>query len=748
MAVALVLRPATRGCARARACPRFATPAEAANEGLRPRGLCKLALVVPAQAANAFWSVRDAATGELLAPRRYSTGLTQDEGVKAILAAFRRARREGREQDVFFLAGTGSGKSLVALNVAARVGGRALVAIPTVNLQDQYEEAARTRQVLKPDGSPLKVASVKGRRRYACPFEGGTAAEPHVCMRGGKNKDRSWRKAATCPHWSPTMLRNGYDALVRNREDVLATERVDPNVERFLVEMDARSASFVGINGEEYVHVGPRGCGYFDAHYAFADADVVVLSNAKWQAETELGRKPKVELEVFDEADGFLDELFDEQRITSEGIFQILDRVAYAAKVLTLPEDALRVKETFDRMDPVAQDLPDAAGWLALQSLARKLRAFDSPDGFDDARTWKALSTVPVMIAQWPRLALERLRTEFSHHPWASLHVDALLVNGAIQDDDENIVAKIKGFVESKDELLLAYDATGVYFTYQNLSAPLRRLARQSAPLRLWMSATFPSERILRMVYGFRDPVIIQGEPRFQGTLRLVRTEPPRITHATWQDKRTRAAFVEALHDVFRRIPAGEQAIVLVHGKQRILDVAELSPVARWIVGELEDDAERHEQRLEQFFRGERKVLASTRIARGVDFAGDKARHIVLIKDPLPNLRSRRFQVLAKKWGDDLLFAYADDIASRTLAQMVGRGLRNEEDWARVWVLDSAVYARLARVTAGRAKVVEEPPPRAARTLEDIVRALPPHPPKPAPPPKRKRRAAKGEAQA
>ncbi|HVM46347.1 MAG TPA: helicase C-terminal domain-containing protein, partial [Candidatus Thermoplasmatota archaeon] len=153
-------------------------------------------------------------------------------------------------------------------------------------------------------------------------------------------------------------------------------------------------------------------------------------------------------------------------------------------------------------------------------------------------------------------------------------------------------------------------------------------------------------------------------------------------------------------------------------------------------------DVERHEQRLEQFFAGERRVMASTRIARGVDFAGDKARHIVLVKDPLPNLRSRRFQVLSKRWGDELIFAYADDIASRTLAQMVGRGLRHEQDWARVWVLDDAVYARLARVTEGRARVVEEPQPPLQRTLEEVVRGLPTHPTRPVPPPKK---AARGK---
>ena len=699
-------------------------------------------------AGNPFWSVVDAETRAPLSPRGYSTGLTQDEAVKQILDTFRRARRDGRQQDVFFIAGTGSGKSLVALNVAARVGGRALVVIPTVNLQDQYEEAAQSKQVLRPDGRPLSVASVKGKRRYGCAFEGGTAADPHVCTRSAKNKDARWRKAAQCPLWAPSFKREGYDALLSKREEILQTERVPERVQEFLVRLDDNARSYAGIDGEEYVHVGPRGCDYMDAHFAFAASDVVLLSNRKWQVETDIGRKPRVDLEVFDEADGFLDELFDEQRLTAEGLEQLLARIAYAAKILSLPESMLADPEVFQNVDPQPDGLPDPQAYFALQSLVRRLRSFKSPKEFEDEKTWRALEAVPKMIAEWPRLARDRLRGEFPLHPWASVHVETLLISQAIQDDDENIVAKVKAFVESKDSLILAYDATGVYFTYHNLSAPLRRLSEKCAPLRLWMSATFPSEKILRQVYGFRDPVVVHGEPRFQGTLRVVQSDPPRVTHATWQKDATRRAFVAALHDVLTRIPEDEQAIIVVHGKQRLLDVADMSPVAKWLVGELEDDGERHEQRLEHFFRGERKLLASTRIVRGVDFAGDKARHIILLKDPLPNLRARRFQVFEKKWSPELIFSYADDIASRTLAQMIGRGLRHESDWVRLWVLDSALYSRVARVTNGRADVVMEPPPPVVRGLDAIVKRLPPHPPRPEEPlkPQRKPRGKRAKA--
>lgn len=704
-----------------------------------------MAFPAPA-AANGNWSVVDVKTGEALSPRRYSTGLTQDEAVKSILAPFRRARRLGRQQDVFFVAGTGSGKSLVALNVAARVGGRALVVIPTVNLQDQYEEAAQSKRVLKPDGRALSVQSVKGKRRYACALDGGTAADPHVCMRSAKNKDMKWRKAAECPHWAPTMTRAGYDALLGKRADILLNDRVSDRVAEFLNALDDRARSYVGVEGEEFVHVGPRGCDYMDAHYAFAAADVVLLSNRKWQIETDLGRKPKVDLEVFDEADGFLDELFDEQRLTVEGLEQLLARVAYAAKVLSLPEADLADPTRFEANDPQPDGLPDPEAYFALQSLVRRLRTFSSPKEFDDDKTWRALESVPVMIGHWPKLARDRLRGEFQLHSWSGVHVENLMFSQAIQDDNENIIAKVKAFVESKESLILAYDATGVYFTYHNLSAPLARLTKSCAPLRLWMSATFPSESILKQVYGFRDPLIIQGEPRFQGTLRVVENAPPKITHATWQKAATRKAFVDALHDVFMRIPEGEQTIVVVHGKQRLIDVQDLSPIAAWMVREMEDDAERHEARLDEFFQGNRKVLASTRIVRGVDFAGEKARNIVLLKDPLPNLRAPRFQVFEKKWSPQLIYAYADDIASRTLAQMVGRGLRHEKDWARLWVLDSAIQPRIQRITADRARVERETPPPIMRTLEKVVKALPPHPPRPEEPQQKKRARRKRAA--
>jgi len=659
-----------------------------------------------------FWSAV-AADGSPLAPRVYSTGLTQDEAVRRILAAFRKARARGESADVFFRAGTGSGKSLVALNVAAR-SGRAIVSIPTVNLQTQYTDdyAGGRIRVMKPDGRPLRLESVKGRARYPCPLEGGTAAEPHVCNSGGGKKESRWRRACKCPHWSPVMPFASFEALSRIRpQDVGKLEGYDDHQVAFLGKLEDATASWNG-HEERFVHLGRRGCPYFDAHAGFADADVVVLNNRKWEIETDLGRKPRVDVEIFDECDHFLDGLFETQTLSIDALRLIFGRIEHPAKLLTLPEHVLRDPAVLEGYDAAAENLPDELreGFNALRSLTRRLETFRKPEDFEDAKTWKALESVPALLKALPKLARERMHTEFQGRPWATVHVESTLDLGTLTDQDENLVAKVNAFVEAKDGIVLAYDRDGVHFAYSTFAGPLRKLLEKSAPLRLWMSATLPDREILEKVYGFKDPVIIEGEPRLQGKLIVAKPpeDPPRITFKTWGEDETRKRFARLLEAIVARVPKSERMVTIVHGQQRLVDVADASPTAAWMVREIAEDAERHEERLKRFMEGEGHHLVSTRIARGVDFRGDLCRHILLLKDPIPNVNDRRFQVLRKKWSEPLFWAFVQDVADRQLVQMVGRGLRAGDDWARLWVLDAAILQRLDRVLANRAHVVKE----------------------------------------
>lgn len=668
---------------------------------------------VAASLSSAAWHVTTAA-GSPLSPRRYTTGLMQDEAVQKILAAFRRGRGRGEPVDVFFRAGTGSGKSLVALNVAARTG-RAIVSIPTVNLQVQYTEdyagdSGRIR-VMKPDGKPLRLESVMGRARYECPFEGGTAAEPHVCNRTTSKKESRWRKASKCKHWSPAMPLSSYDALEKQAEGDLR-EGYAPHEVAFLGSLRSRKLQWMG-HEEAYVHVGRRGCPYFDAHAGFADADVVVLNNRKWEIETELGRKPRVDLEVFDECDHFLDGLFETQELTIEALTMIFERIEHPAKLLTLPEAALRDAGRLGDYDADAERLPDhlREGFNALRALVRRLKTFQKPEDFDDAKTWKALEAVPAMLKEFPRLARERMHTEFYGKPWSTIHVEATLDLGALTDQDENLVAKVKGFVEAQDSIVLAYDREGLKLAFSTFARPLAKLLEKSAPLRLWMSATLPEKEILEKVYGFRNPVVIDGEPRMQGTLRVATLpeEPPKITFKSWAETDTRKRFARALEATVKAIPKDERAITIVHGQGRLADVADVSPTAAWMLKEIEEDALAHERRLKEFVSGTGKShLVSTRIARGVDFRHDLCRNVILLKDPLPNINDSKFQILRKSWPEPLFWSFVQDVADRQLVQMVGRGLRAPDDWVRLWALDSAIRARLDRVLRDRCLVVED----------------------------------------
>ncbi len=665
--------------------------------------------------APSFWTVTRA-EGGAITPRTFSNGMDQEEAVRRIVTEFRRAKRRQEPTDVFFLAGTGSGKSIVALLTASKVG-RAIITIPTVNLQSQYEAdygigdgsgGGRIR-VTRPDGRDLQLASVKGRTRYECTLEGGTAADAHPCNKSGKDAGSKWRVASECPKWSPIMPKETFHGLMKIDTGSGDPDLVDHHLS-FLRGARDDAREYAGYE-EEFVHVGEKGCPYFDAHLAFATADVVLLNNRKWQIETELGRKPMVDVEIFDEADSFLDGLFDMQRLSTDALVTLLERLDYPAKVLSLPEAALRDPARLVDFEADVTQMPAeyAKEFNAFRSLVRRLKTYESPKDFKDEKTWFALEGVFKLLREMPKRALERLQNEFQGYPWATIHVENVLaIRGVGTGEDDGPLARLRAFVENKESLVLAYDAEGVYFTYASFKAPLRNLLSRSAGLRLWMSATLPSPEILKRVYGFDNPVIIEGEPRFQGTLRIQQVpEAPPITFKTWQDDATKKAFARALESTMRRIPENEKLITIVFGKSRLEEIAPYSPTAAWMLKEVEADAEHHEDRLASFMdpAGPRHMV-STRIVRGVDFEGAKCRNIILLKDPIPNLSGNTFQVLRKKWPQPLFFSYASDIADRTLAQMIGRGLRAPGDWTRVWCMDAKLVPRIQRITAGKCEVV------------------------------------------
>ena len=98
-----------------------------------------------------------------------------------------------------------------------------------------------------------------------------------------------------------------------------------------------KKIKYLGADGKEYIfyHRKP-GCSYYDQYLAYKKADVIIFNAAKYKAEMSLGRKPMTEVEIIDEADEFLDGLFQQEELN-------LTRLGYA--LTTLVPDSLIAKE-------------------------------------------------------------------------------------------------------------------------------------------------------------------------------------------------------------------------------------------------------------------------------------------------------------------------------------------------------------------------------------------------------------------
>ena len=93
------------------------------------------------------WSLYEEKDGVemLLQPLKFSNGKTQEDVVKEIIDAINSGNK------IIFLRGMcGTGKSVIALNLAKALG-RASIVVPVRNLQKQYEDDYTNKKFIKKD---------------------------------------------------------------------------------------------------------------------------------------------------------------------------------------------------------------------------------------------------------------------------------------------------------------------------------------------------------------------------------------------------------------------------------------------------------------------------------------------------------------------------------------------------------------------------------------------------------------------
>ena len=89
------------------------------------------------------------------------------------------------------------------------------------------------------------------------------------------------------------------------------------------------------------------------------------------------------------------------------------------------------------------------------------------------------------------------------------------------------------------------------------------------------------------------------------------------------------------------------------------------------------------------------RILASASIGVGYDFPGHLARRILIPAIPYPPVADPLIAARQARWG----WGWYGAMAAQTIAQMCGRGVRSDDDWCRVEILDSRweVFAKRNR---------------------------------------------------
>lgn len=567
------------------------------------------------------WGLVDG-NGRLMPPFVYTSGKSQEDIVNEVIEAF-----DDRDI-VFLLGGVGTGKSAIALHVVSYYG-KGIISTPTKILEKQYkwDYGREGKRVRRPDGGYLDVQYLMGRTNFNCLYPEEEREEKTVhcghrsnvcCMRIPRNYTRC-SVAMECPYWSPVYKPGRCKALLKRAREPIR---------------------YLSVTGEKVYYRAEEPCPYYDQFIHFTEPGAIIMNSAKWEAETWIGRKPRVLIEIIDEGDKYLDGLTYRTSITRR-VFARIRREG-----LVEPEE---LRSMIERLE----DLLDGYGENGYDSfLGEEERIVKFLEDFVEMLSMAEPSDFVLSIKSKVELMLRE--KEFS---WA------------------------RTFRAGENEGLTVFIPTP--------DITLKELVKRSGKL-LFMSATVHTEKSLRKIFKIMDPFIVTAEERFPGTLHImdpetVKGEMPRVTFRRWVERGFRESYWALLDKLIEE--AARPCLVQVHAYKYLPRKYQPSEEQR---------------RLDFWHFEDDEVLFSTKTDRGIDLYDDLCRSIIIMKYPLPNTEDIVLKTMRRLLGEKPFWKYMDDMADRNLVQQCGRAVRHKDDWCQIYTLDGKVLHDLPDLWRGR----------------------------------------------
>lgn len=403
-----------------------------------------------------------------------------------------------------------------------------------------------------------------------------------------------------------------------------------------------KRVEYMGVGGKWVIGIPEeQPCLYGEQALASLRADVTVMNTAKWRVETVMGRKMKVPLEVLDEYD-----------LTLDGF---AFGVNLHREVEKLPPNKKEAKT-----GKFEEERKRKEGLLTLHG-----KVLTGKDEVQSAA----------------KDFVDRLYVVVED-----------LMTGTFKERVEDLYFKLRIIDEYWEESVVAERDMKKEAVCLALADPRPVLRRMKALSGRWllMTATPHSQEVLNGFFQVEYP-IIYGRRKQPGALKLPSWGKGcmGVTHTHWKSP----VFQDEFFRVFRRmvdqgVTLG-RTLVFPVGKKYILQggVNMLSIP----LDTADEESSESGGLFKEWLEGKFPALASFRTERGVDLKDDLCRSIIVAKYPLPDITESYYRSLKKRF-PTAFWSIINDIATRRLIQMVGRGLRHDGDWVTFASPDAKAY--------------------------------------------------------
>ncbi len=592
-----------------------------------------------------YWDLND--ENGKISPLKFSNGKTQTDVVKEIVNLIK-----NNEKIIFLHGACGTGKSAIALNIA-RVLGKTSIVVPVKALQKQYEDDYTSKKFLfKKNGQKMKIAVLTGRENHDSLINPGISCANPELPENIKITEKNYPKLAEYFQSNPFVVGREIPDLKHIRRLSVAPANpywspIVPSSYDLNQLKDAKKIKYEGCNNREYTfyHRKP-GCSYYDQYLAYKNADIIIFNAAKYKAELAIGRKPATEVEIIDEADEFLDSLFQQEEIN-------LTRLA--ASLASLIPENITTRETISKILEL----------LKFEEQNKRVLGIDESQVFHIGET--NLTKILKLIEKDKELEAEILLDENSYanktlelaNDFADLTEDIYLT---YRKEEENLYVKLVS---------------------TNLAPKIQELLDKNKSL-VFMSGTLHAENVLKHIFNIKNFKKVEAEAMHQGAIEIVMTGKERdCRYSNFSDgSHSRENYLKALNQIVEK--AKRPTLIHVNAFQDL--PTEEEKIKHHLNQLTSQEQLRHLQEEDKtgkavaiFKQGLNDKLFTTKCSRGIDFPGEMCNSIIFTKYPNPNI-SDTFWTILKKTHPTHFWEFYRDKAYREFLQRIYRAVRSHDD--------------------------------------------------------------------